>query len=71
MFGGKLKINKGYNYPMICALDKFNFRYEFESLHKNLALLAKGLQNLFGLSFHVPMFTFIESKCVTNQYIGF
>ena len=26
--------NKGYNYPMICALVKFNFRYEFESMHK-------------------------------------
>ena len=66
-----IMVNKGYNYPMICALDKFTFRYEFESLHKNLALLAKGLRNLCGLSFHVPMFTFIESKCVTNQYIGF
>ena len=35
------KVNKGYNYPMICALVKFNFRYEFESLHKNRHLEVK------------------------------
>ena len=31
----KTRSNKGYNYPMICALVKFNFRYEFESLQKS------------------------------------
>ena len=36
-----LNANKGYNYPMICALVKFNFRYEFESMHKNRHLEVK------------------------------
>ena len=41
----KTIFNKGYNYPMICALVKFNFRYEFELLHKKSPL---GSEN-YGL----------------------
>ena len=37
----QLNSNKGYNYPMICALVKFFFRYEFESLNKNRHLEVK------------------------------
>ena len=36
-----LNFNKGYSYPMICALVKFNFRYEFESMHNNRHLEVK------------------------------
>ena len=40
-------------------------------MHDSLALLAKGLQDLSGLSFRVSDVSFTGSKCVTNQYIGF
>ena len=39
-------------------------------MRDNLALLAKGFQNLPSLSFRVSNVSFIESKCVTNQHIG-
>ena len=37
----------------------------------SLALLAKGCKIFVDFCSVFPMFTFIESKCVTNQYIGF
>ena len=40
-FSTCFKRNKGYNYPMICAVVKFNFTYELESLHKNCHLEVK------------------------------
>ena len=39
------KSNKGYNYPMICALVKLNFRYKFELLHKNRHFEVKTTVN--------------------------
>ena len=37
----------------------------------SLALLAKGCKIFVDFRSMFPMFTFIEWKCVTNQYIGF
>ena len=40
-------------------------------IRDSLALLAKGCKIFVDCRSVFPMFTFIESKWVTNQYIGF
>ena len=40
-------------------------------MRDSLALLSKGCKIFVDFRSVFPMFTFIESKCVTNHYIGF